>query len=827
MALANLQSSADRARGRGRKDRSLTKPALALLFGLLLMLGIGARAEAATSVQMLVRAGFDGAGKVGGWLPIEVDIRNDGDDIEGELLIVVQDTTTNRGTYTAAPTVYSAPVVLPRRARKRMQMEVRLPNTGQRIRARLVQGEQVLLEQDVQFTRIAGGDVLCGMMARSGGALEFIAALELPPPLRRARLARMEVADLPSRPQLMASLDCLIVDNIPTSALTDGQRDALRTWVANGGLLVVGGGASWQRTLAGLPTELLPARVTGMATVDSLANLGDFGRHPFPDGGQYLASQAIVTDGNPVVEQSGVPLIVSARRGLGTVFFLALDPSTEPLRSWPGSVNLWRYVLSHVATNATLAPGGTTPFLGWGRVPRNAMVDIAPINPPSPIPFAVLLLGFALVVGPGNYLLLCRVGQPTWALVTLPLTTGLGALLAFGLATAQRDSDSILTKVSIVRAHSGAPVAHSRTYVGLLSKQDSTYEIRPSENSLIFGQFYPFPRDPGREGPGWGLKVVSGQRSTVSDLGIAAGSLATFTVDSQFRTAGEVEADLTTDGQSISGTLTNRTGHQLSDASIVLDYTVTRLGDLKPGESREISIPLPNAATAGYGPPNSFATLLYPSSTPQRKPTDAARRDVLDSAFGQAFNFAKLDFYGLTLLGWLETGAVDLDIQPSRPAVVENTLYLSSLTVRFPRGYEGDVPPSLVTHRPLGATTASRQQFGSYDLAPGESIALQFHLPINTGRFLLDRLNLNADGRMRGPGASRASLGEVQFFNWRTSEWEEQPMATGVNSIGTPHNYVSSTGDVRVRYTFRPPQDSGVTGVSFSRLDVNATGLMR
>jgi hypothetical protein len=260
---------------------------------------------------------------------------------------------------------------------------------------------------------------------------------------------------------------------------------------------------------------------------------------------------------------------------------------------------------------------------------------------------------------------------------------------------------------------------------------------------------------------------------------------------------------------------------------MILDYGVTRIGDLKPGESKEINIPLPAAASAGYGPPNSFASLLYPAGLPQKKPTDAARRDVLDSAFGQAFNFTKLDFYGLTLLGWLETSGPELDVRPARPATVENTLYVATLPVRFPKGYEGDVPPALVSHRALGATTASRQQFGSYDLAPGESVALQFSLPVSPGRFLLERLNLNVDARMRGPGAANASYGEVQFFNWRTADWEERPLTLGSNSVASPLAYVSSTGDVRVRYTFKPPAEAGVTGVTFTRLDVNATGLMR
>ena len=119
---------------------------------------------------------------------------------------------------------------------------------------------------------------------------------------------------------------------------------------------------------------------------------------------------------------------------------------------------------------------------------------------------------------------------------------------------------------------------------------------------------------------------------------------------------------MTTDGRTVSGTITNDR-QTLSDAALVLDYSVQRLnGDFKPGETREVSMQLPAAATAGYGPPNSFASLLYPSGIPQKRPGDAARRDVLDSAFGQAFNFTKLEFYGLTLLGWFDGSAIDLDL---------------------------------------------------------------------------------------------------------------------------------------------------------------------
>ena len=67
-----------------------------------------------------------GLWKVGGWVPVEIELRNDGPDITGELQISVQDTTTNRGTYTRPPTIYSVPAVLPRKSHKRLTLEIML-----------------------------------------------------------------------------------------------------------------------------------------------------------------------------------------------------------------------------------------------------------------------------------------------------------------------------------------------------------------------------------------------------------------------------------------------------------------------------------------------------------------------------------------------------------------------------------------------------------------------------------------------------------------------------------------------------------------------------
>ncbi len=237
---------------------------------------------------------------------------------------------------------------------------------------------------------------------------------------------------------------------------------------------------------------------------------------------------------------------------------------------------------------------------------------------------------------------------------------------------------------------------------------------------------------------------------------------------------------------------------------------------------------LTGSASAGFGPPTSFSSMLYPNPTGGgRRMADGARRDILDSAFGSGFNFTRLDFSGATLVGWLDGSPVSVDIADTKPAVTDTSLVVASLPIGVPKGYEGELPPQVIARRQIGATTLNRQQYGSYDLASGESIAFQFTLPVGMGKFLLDGLYVNIDGRLRGAPGAGPVLGEVSIFNWQRAEWEDRTVAFGRNLVKDASPYVSATGDVRIRYTFKAPPDTAATGVSFSRFDVTASGLMQ
>lgn len=74
----------------------------------------------------------------------------------------------------------------------------------------------------------------------------------------------------------------------------------------------------------------------------------------------------------------------------------------------------------------------------------------------------------------------------------------------------------------------------------------------------------------------------------------------------------------------------------------------------------------------------------------------------------------------------------------------------------------------------------------------------------------MDGIYINIHGRLRGVPGAPSALGEVSLYNWQRSEWEDRIVGFGRNLVRDMAPYVSANGDVRVRYTFKPPPDTAI-----------------
>jgi len=818
------------------------------VFGVLLLFGLliggaqpvasapddqDSQAQDTGSVRMDVRAGFDGAGRVGGWIPLDVQLVNEGAEIKARVQVVV-DQPGGRSTYSYVPTTFSLPVVLPRLSNRRFSMEVNLPNaTNNRLTARLVRdpGGELITEQDISMTRVPLGDYFCGVLARDPSTYDFLAALDLPPPIRRARTAPLDPASIPERAQLLGSFDCLIIDNAATAQLRPEQLEAIQVWVGTGGLLIEVGGSTWQSTLGPLPPDLLPVEPSGLTNVQSLSALGDFMDIPLDQGGPWLVSNSRPrTDrgAHVVVAQDGVPLIVAGKEGDGTVIYLAFEPTARNFRQWSGNDALWRYLITHAAVDNGVGSALVRPYLRWGgRPPRLAMADYSTQPKPSLDWFWTLIAVYGVGVG-GALFMLGRRGMVGWGIVAIVSFTALAGGVAFISARQRAEPDAAITRVVVIRPIDigNSAAAYTHEYISVLARRDGTFSFVLPPADLSRGLYFPFPRPSDESDSTWPFNVLEGAQPTLQNMQLKQGQLATAQIDGQLKDAPGVQADLQVDHGALTGLVTNRTGGRLSDAYVVVDSDIRPLGTLEKDQSSQLDLLLPSQAAAGNLAATAIADKLTPPGSSGR-PGASARRDWLESLFSARFLFARMEIRGPTLVGWLEQAPNQIIAPDFRLSQGDFTLLVQPLKPQLPLGFEGEIPAAAMNKRDLGIGSGAPTDRDYYTVAPGEAITLQFAIPPSEGTFQLRQLRVNVEGIVQGRVRQADVPFTVSLYNWRAAEWQPWEVKPGSSIVPDGDRYISAAGEIRLRYTLDASLAATVREVRLNRLDVTAVGAIK
>lgn len=801
---------------------------IALLLAASFLWHPGLPESAAESVTMSIRPGLDGLVRLGTWLPVELEVSNRGADVSGSLELQVEGTN-DRGSFNSPAVSHSTPAVLPRYSHKRFLLEVYVPTAASRVTARFAANGNVLVQQDVPLETVPSGELLCGVLSRNATVLDFLPTIALSARQRGVRLAHLELSDVPTRPQVLSSLDCLILSNLSTGTLSDEQAGALQSWVSAGGLLVVAGGQNWQKTMANLPPALSPVKISGTVPVPSLNSLVEFAQQKIGDPGPWLASQATVTDGTTIVAEGNLPILVAARRGAGAVFYLALDPASEPLRSWAGSEQLWRYVLSSIPAAAASPSVAARQYSGWGRMPRQALIDISDAKPPAGGTLGVIILAYVFLLVPISYLGLRRLRRLELSAVVAGLVIVGAAAIGFTVANANRNADVVVNKITIVRAWDDVAPAYAHTYVSLFTPQASRLEFGAPRDALMQSIYYPLPKDKVERQEPWMLKVVEGELPTVRGYDLPANGLGTLAVDSQFRGIPVTGDILVKDGH-LTGSVTNRSDKALADAAVVVGNQAALVGTLAAGQSRAIAFDLKQAPQLAYLDASDVIRQLYPVSESATSGDEGTRRDIVDAALNANYSYySRVDLSAVSFVAWLPENPLRLDVPGRKTMDLHRTLLVSTLPVRFAPGRYARIPSELIERRPMSVSVGTKLQRSGFALSVGESASTEYTLPVQHDQFDVDHLALDIAGTINdgSDAVAPAALGSAYVFDWQKADWTEVNLTFGENVLPDPQRFVSPLGIVRVRYTFRPSGDASLNRFHVSRFDILIGGHAR
>ncbi len=738
-----------------------------------------ASAQNESAVTIQASTPFDGYAKDGTWIPVRVIVENTGPDVEASIQVSYKSSG-------STSSVYSADVSLPTTSRKELFIYVYFPQGGvSNLSVQVMENKKSIAKTSVRLSHLTNDSLLVGLMTDSPSAYNAIADIQLKNGF--TRLAQLQPADMPEQPQGWESLDVIVVSGVDTGVFTSAQKDALKIWVAEGGTLFVTGGPKWQATTAGL-NDILPIDISRTVTTIDPPEVEAYTNEAILPGEEFiLAVGQMLPKTQILAEQSGHPLLVQNQIGRGTIYFFAADPSLAPLSNWEGMTDIYEYLFNFQPPQPGWANGR------WDTYTSNeALATISELGIPSILFVCGWLAFYIVIIGPINYFVLHMLKRRELAWITTPLLVIAFSTVAYLTGYFYRGVKPTLNRITVIQAWEGIAQAESDTLIGIYSPQREQYALKSSEGFLLYPNT---SSDISMQGNTDWFSTQQGQNVVIPEIPVEIGGMKVVSANG-FVPALQIEHTLliTPSGsqQKIEGTITNNSEYQINDAMLVTPDGWKRLGDIAPGKSEQVSIPLTtNTNGSQFFATDSFTILNTNYSLIDVNETERRKSALLSSILSAEYGESNLN-WGVYLMGWLDASLPSATLQDKSSKITDTTLYIMQLSpgMAVSKGRTILQPAMFIWE----SSSINASPYYSYDSTVGE-FELKFRpaTPINISQ--VNSLTLHAESYISPIADVTVSLWEYKTESWvavQINNW-------GNINIPEPERYVSPLGEVRVR----------------------------
>jgi hypothetical protein len=780
------------------RPRASARVAAALVLTAVLSLAASVGAQAATNpVSITVNVGYKGLVKAQQWMPVTVDVTNKGQDVNGTVEVT---TGINTNGPPIGSVIYQAHVSVPSGATKHLKtylVEDQAPTT---VSARIVQNGQVLASADAQTNTAA--TVLIGVLSDQTTALDNFAAVH--PGGLAASVAHLSLEDVSDSPILLRAFDLIAIDNFATDSLTSAQRGALTDYVQNGGALLLGTGASWRKTLAGVSSTLLPVSIDGTTTLNFVSATDNL-------SGVVIATGTVTPGSDAWLAESSRPLLAEKLVGSGIVTLATFDWNQSPVAGSAEADTLLRQVLVRTLFSAGAAQGmffnkgGGVGIGGSGSTAERsnsvsqALNSLPGLDLPSLLVIGILVLAYVLFVGPINYFVLRALNHRALAWVTVPLIAIVASAGAFGTGLFTKGRSVQTNQVSIIHLEPGWDHAYVESYMGVVTPTRGDYQVDLTGSRPLVGPIF---NNGGFVGPNPDLIRVSVDSNSVMLPNMTAFVLRGFATEGVVDTPKLVATARFANGK-LTGTIRNDTTTAFTDAVVLAGDSYQLLKALAPGASATFEV-TPKVLNVTGGPP-TIATIYgnYYNGPQFSAPTAAdlqgqEKSSILSliatgsfSGFNPAITPLVVAWtkqpYGQISVGGSQPHATALTAFALPIAVGEigaGTVQAGMIVSRY-TDMEGDSQPSMP-----GAVTTTNGTV-TYDFQP--SIVPGLHLT----KAAIDSSTQNQFG---GPPGTTQGTPQVSAWDWPKSAWVSlNYSAQGITAL--PDSAVDPTSsEVRLQF---------------------------
>ncbi|GGH13288.1 DUF7408 domain-containing protein [Paenibacillus segetis] len=627
------------------------------------------------------------------------------------------------------------------------------------------------------------GSTLIGVLAADPDSVNFLQTLNA----KGLNLSIIPLTgeQIPEDATLLNTLDVIFINDFATDSLSSKQIEAIHSWVANGGALVLAGGSGYPKAVQGLE-DLSPVEYIGQTDVTSLPELVKLGGKPLPLESPFPVSLGKPKAGAEVVLEFGEnPLFASWTVGKGEVHYAAYDVAMEPLNSWSGHGDVWSSELSTKFAITSTSNQGRYGSQSGFMSGMDYILDYFPSLTLPPFSLLVwLLLAYAVLVAPILYYVLKKLDKREWAWLLIPLI----AVIASGgiYVAGTSGKSSTLTHTLNIMELDGQGHADRTTASALFVPRGGDYKLEfaagnhlivKREDGLISG---------GQAGGADRQYIrVQDEATTVKLKDMTHRSIAKLWTDvTETREFGKIKVEVAYDDQgSPVGTVTNETTTDLSNAAIILGGKVFTLGDLPKNKS--ISIPA-TANSLVYG---DYGSMLFPYSNYGNDDEWERERGILNNYYSRSNSSVNN-----AVVAWSKEELSDYKVDGKKVSSENLNMWVQSVSPKYEANGKVNIPFGLIGGKISSAKAgqAMMEGPGIIQMSDGE-VVFDYNLSKT------DNIDYSYLAIKQGDNNPNY---KAEIWNNMSAEWEELDWKSGqVEFTENLKSYIKENRSIQIRLT--------------------------
>lgn len=698
------------------------KRSFALIVAFILLLGMAPgfmplAADADEGIVIDMKVGFNEFYKIGYSTPVYFEIQNRLRDINGELQIELPG-------HGNSITLYAMKVSLPKDSVKKFTMNVPVNTFNTKLKVNLAEDRTIVATKTFRVDPGVNGDsIAIGILSDNFDNVRYINKVTLNNVGNSGtRNVRLDETSFPEDKDVLKTFNVIVINDFDTSKLGKSQYEALKKWVYDGGLLVIGTGPTYGKTLSVFKDDFLSG-TTGEVTTLNTSSLGRLAESRTTETMSISALDISLKDGTAIVSEGSFPLLQRIERGRGVIGMASFDFGLEPLSAWTGNSTfadkaiaalLPKYYLGEMYQKGVAMDGNLYAI-------NNALRNIPELPLPKTSHMVFLYAAYILLDAPVSYMVLKKLDRRELMWAVVPALSVIFSLAVYISGAGTRLTQPVTNVISLVDINNSGTIS-PKIYAGVFTPQKDSMRVEVEEGFdlrpfLMNNDYYGVPSGDDGSKRVVDTKVTLSPKAVMEFYRNGIWSMKTMSVETDRIYTGKLESKLNYANGLFTGAISNTSGFDLEECYIITPNQYASIGPVKNGETKQVAVKPSSYFGQRYDLINAIYKDPYSGAGNSKKKftPDEIRQLRINNQKRQVleYGFMNDSYTGFEarLMAWSNTPvAGKLLVNGKSVKGYEKTLITSSLDMSFRDGNRVEYPLGFLT-----PTIVNNQTSGSYD----------------------------------------------------------------------------------------------------------------